>query len=242
MSLRAIRADLLESAGGMSADERGRRLESARDRTAFVGRLRWALGLLVAMLAIQVVMQVAARDAGPGREALAAPTGDGERIVNPRFTGRDQSGAPYVVTADAALRRYDADTLATDLERPRLEYDLIADGAGSRVLAESGIYDAEARKLFLDSDVRFATRSGWAFETASALLDLSAASILGEEPVAGESPWGRIRASSFEVRDRGDHIIFRGGVRTQLVVDNPPETAPADGPDASATPEEEPSP
>jgi lipopolysaccharide export system protein LptC len=245
VSLRAIRADVLESAGGLNAHERARRLDAARHRTAFVGRLRWSLALVLLILGSQVMIQIASRDGGPTRDALVAPTGEGERIVNPRFTGRDESGAPYVVTADAALRRYDARSPATDLERPRLDYDLIARGeeSGSRVLAESGTYDAESRTLFLDSDVRFRTRSGWAFETASALLDLSKGSIIGEEPVSGASPWGRIRAGAFEVRDRGDHIIFRGEVRTRLNVDEAPgqvdETGNEPQPGAADGPEEE---
>jgi len=245
VSLRAIRTDELEAAGGLNAQERQRRLEAARDRTAFVGRLKWVLALVLVALGMQVMIQVASRESGPTRDALIAPSGDAERIVNPRFTGRDESGAPYVVTADAALRRYDALSPSTDLERPRLDYDLIARGeeSGSRVLAESGTYDAESRTLFLDRDVRFSTQSGWDFETASALLDLSTGGIIGQEPVSGGSPWGQIRARAFEVRERGDHIIFRGEVRTRINVERAPGNGQTDreqpAADAPPAPEEE---
>ena len=70
-----------------------------------------------------------------------------QRIVNPRFVGRDEGGAPFTVTADSAVRRQGGIAGVADLERPALDYELVSSGDTSQVLAETGVFDDAGRAV-----------------------------------------------------------------------------------------------
>lgn len=194
-------------------------LSAARRRTAFVRGMRIAFTIaalaIIATIAVQLFMQTLQPSAGPP-EAV----GTDVRMINPRFTGRDQNLTPYVLTADSAVRRRASEDGLTDLERPQLEYDFLAETSdGSNVLAEQGVFDPTNRILELRTDVNFSTNGGYSFATSQARIYLRDEYVIGEEPVDGTGPIGRIRADRFELRDGGDHVIFEGRVRARIVQD-----------------------
>ena len=206
-------------------------LEVARRRTAFVRGLRlfFTAGALIitGLLVVQLVLGSGGSVSGE-TEAVSTDV----RMTNPRFTGRDENLTPYAVTADAAIRRRDAEDGVTELERPRLDYNFLETGNElSQVLAESGRYDLPNRILDLYSDVNFRTRSGYTFQSDHARIFLRDERVAGEEAVEGTGPMGTIRADRFEISYGGNHIIFSGHVRARLVQDRT-------RPDA-ATPSEE---
>lgn len=190
-------------------------LDVARRRTTFVRRLR--LGFMTAAAAIVVILVAQlvfdGRSAGsPETETVSSDS----RMVNPRFVGRDDALVPYVVTADAAIRERGGAPEVTDLERPRLDYDFL-DTDASRVLAETGRYDANNRVLDLYSDVNLNTDDGYSFASEHARIFLREARVVGERPVSGSGPMGSIRADSYEIREGGDLLIFDGNVRMTLI-------------------------
>ena len=120
-------------------------LGAARRRSAVVRGLRYALiaasAGLVLLLGVQIFTGGGGREDGP-----TAPVSSDVRMTNPRFTGRDDNSTPFTVTADVAIRRIVESAELTELERPRLDYDLFAAGAeASQVLAETGIFDAASQ-------------------------------------------------------------------------------------------------
>jgi lipopolysaccharide export system protein LptC len=194
-------------------------LAAARKRTRFVRLLRMALVGLASVIIFLMAAQILIRSLG-GEAQEAVTVGEDARMINPRFTGRDEAGMPYVVTADAAIRRRGTEARLTELESPRLDYDLIAayeqaDG----VLARTGVFDADARTLDLNSDVQFRTQSGYAFEADHARIYLTDERVVGNSPVEGEGPLGTIRADSYEVLDGGNRVVFRGNVRATIYND-----------------------
>lgn len=201
-------------------ERRAQSLAAARRRSRFVGAMRLALLAGLAVIALNALVQIILNDSGPAGPAPDAPTGEIERIVNPRFTGRDANGTPYVVTAETAVRRPGGVVGLTELENPRLDYALVEEAAeASEVLAQSGLYNPQDRTLRLDRQVRLSTQSDYTFQTSTATLHLRDGRITGDEPVFGAASFGAIRAGGFEVRDDGHHISFTGGVRTRLIVD-----------------------
>lgn len=193
----------------------------ARMRARVVRNLRIVLAMLIVALAANVLVQSWLSGNREPAERVAA-TGEGERIVNPRFTGRDASGRPYVVTADSAVRRLAGLGNLTDLENPRIDYDLFLGGAreadASEVLSRIGVYDERTRTLRMYDTVRFATRSGYRFYTEGAVIDLNRAMVYGEEPVEGHAPWGGVQAQGFEMHEDGRRLRFTGGVVTRFYV------------------------
>ncbi|MBR9826792.1 MAG: LPS export ABC transporter periplasmic protein LptC [Alphaproteobacteria bacterium] len=194
-------------------------LESARKRTAFVRGLRIVFTIAALALTTTVFVQLLMTALQPD-DAPEEVVGTDVRMINPRFTGRDENLTPYLLTADSAVRRRDSDVGLTDLERPRLNYNFLAETEeATSVLAETGVFDPTNRILQLDTDVNFATDTGYSFETTTAQIHLRDERVVGEEPVDGTGPVGRIRSDRFEIRDGGDHVIFEGRVRARIVQD-----------------------
>ncbi len=191
-------------------------LADARKRTAFVRLLRIGLVALTGLIAVAVIVQILVRSLG-GEPAEVVTVGEDARMINPRFTGRDESGTPYVVTADAAIRRRGAEARMTELESPQLDYDLILAGENTEgVLARTGLFDADTRTLDLLTDVRFRTRSGYEFLADHARIHLSDQRVVSDSPVDGEGPMGTIQADGYEILDGGGHVVFTGNVRTHI--------------------------
>jgi lipopolysaccharide export system protein LptC len=237
-------AALSLSDGQMIGQRRAKSLATARARSRFVAGLRVVLIVAGAGVALNALVQIVLSGgrSGPAPEiAISASAGESERIINPRFTGRDEGGAPYVITAETAERRSGAEQALIDLESPTLDYALLDDGAdASRVLAQHGVFDDANLSLHLETDVRLTTRSGYVFDTQSATLYLREGVVTGAEPVHGLAPWGAVRADQFEVREDGQHVILKGDVRTRF---NAPvaasDTPSQSSPDAGETRSEE---
>lgn len=207
---------------------RALKLTVARRRTKFVRWLRVAFmtgsAAIVVLLAVQLWL-----GRGHGEQGATEAVSADIRMVNPRFTGRDESLIPYVVTADTAIRRQGGAPGVTDLERPRLDYDFLNAGEEtSRVLAETGRYDLPNRILDLYSDVSLRTTGGYTFDSQHARIFLREERVAGEQPVEGTGPMGSIRADRYEIRDGGNHIVFEGRVRARLVQDRT-EAMPEEG-------------
>lgn len=213
-------AALTVSDGQMIGQRRAKSLATARARSRFVAGLRLVLiaaGVLVALNALVQIILSSGSGATLPDVAISADAGESERIINPRFTGRDEGGTPYVITAETADRRSGAEQALIDLERPTLDYALLDDGAdASRVLAQHGVFDDANLSLHLETDVRLTTRSGYVFDTQSATLYLREGVVTGSRPVHGLAPWGAVRADRFEVREDGQHVILQGDVRTRF--------------------------
>lgn len=198
-------------------ERRARSLTSARARSGRIRVLRAVLLAAMALVAGNALVQAFMSGASGPAEPAFTPAGDAERITNPRFTGRDRGGTPFVVTADAAVRRLGGVTPLTDLERPALDYAWI-EGLrdASRALAETGVFDEAGQMLTLRTDVRFATPAGYRFATPSARISLRDGTVSGEDGVSGEAPWGAVRADAFEVQESGNRVILTGDVRTRI--------------------------
>ncbi len=205
---------------------RSRSLASARRRSRMVQGLRIVLLALITATVINAAIQLVQQSLAGGNEVDFAPTAGSQRIVNPRFVGRDEGGAPFVVTAESAIRREGGLTGVADLERPTLDYQLVDATDSSQVLAETGVFDDAAQSLELGGQVSLVTRSGYQFDTEAALIRLREGEISGDVPVSGTAPWGAVRADRFEVYDDGRRIVLRGDVRTRLYMDETEETQP----------------
>ena len=90
----------------MIGQRRARSLATARSRSRFVAVLRVVLLVLAGLVAMNALVQIVMSG---GRAETLEPVllsaGDAERIINPRFNGRDESGVPFLITADTAERR-----------------------------------------------------------------------------------------------------------------------------------------
>ncbi len=182
-----------------------------RRRSRLIRRLRillpTAIGLILASLAGFVIHTTVVG-------VQAAPETDTPiQLMNPRFVGRDDKGRAYVLTAVSAIRD-ENDYQRVLLDRP----SLILDEGGENpmtVTAKAGVYREDRRVLNLDGGVRM---NGGAlnFDTASSIFNTATGELEGQGQISGAGSLGEITAKSYGVYDKGDRLVFKGGVRGRI--------------------------
>jgi lipopolysaccharide export system protein LptC len=143
----------------------------------------------------------------------AGSSDDPVRLVNPRFVGRDTRSRAFVLTAKTATRD-PQDYQKVYLDTPALVLDDESPDP-LRISAKSGVYHEDTGKLEVSGGVRLSGARG-AFETAQSLFDTKSGELVGSGPVHGQGALGEISAKSYGVYDKGDRMVFSGGVHTVL--------------------------
>jgi lipopolysaccharide export system protein LptC len=182
-------------------------------RSRLIAGLRKLLPALIVLLLIgmasQVVWNSLAAKKGEAREQTAPI-----RMINPRFQGRDEQGRSFMIAAREA-RRDDR-----DLSRIVLDHPNVALGpetpTPSRVSALSGVYTEKDRMLRLSGSVRIEDGDGYRFATEGAVVDTKAGSVVGPGAMVGDGPSGQMTSQSYEVHERGDRMVFKGGVHAVI--------------------------
>jgi len=194
------------------AQPHGRDFERWRRRSRLIRRLRVILPALIVLILASLAGFILhttflGRDAAP-REA-DAPI----QLVNPRFVGKDDKGRAFVLTAASAVRD-ENDYQRVLLDKPALILD--AEGIDpTRVTAKSGVYREDRRVLNLDGGVTM-TGQDTTFDTLSSIFNTATGELEGEGEISGSSSLGEITAKSYGVYDKGERLVFKGGVRGRI--------------------------
>ena len=163
--------------------------------------------ILLSLLGFVVQTTVLGRDAAPAK--ADAPI----ELVNPRFVGKDEKGRAFVITASSA-ERDENDYQRVLLREPALVLD--AEGESpSRVTAKTGVYSEDKRVLNLDGGVKM-SGGDVTFDTASSIFNTATGELEGEGLISGASSLGEITAKSYGVYDKGERLVFKGGVRGRI--------------------------
>ncbi len=154
------------------------------------------------------------------------------RMVNPRYSGLDREGRPFVVTAASGRQIPDRQDLMS-LKAPVAEIKL---RSGAKVWASSvsAIYQSQASMLDLFGDVTVTHQDGTRFLTQTARVNVAQNAAEGSDPVSGHGPAGEIKAQGFRIIDKGDTIIFTGNA--EMVLNAAKKVAPKRAPAAVPAP------
>lgn len=186
--------------------------ERWRRRSKLIRRLRVVLPatigvIMLSLLGFVVQTTVLGRDAAPAK--ADAPI----ELVNPRFVGKDEKGRAFVITANSA-ERDENDYQRVLLREPALVLD--AEGESpSRVTAKTGVYSEDKRVLNLDGGVKM-SGSNADFNTQSSIFNTATGELEGQGQISGVGSLGEITAKSYGVYDKGERLVFKGGVRGRL--------------------------
>jgi lipopolysaccharide export system protein LptC len=183
-----------------------------RRRSRVIRGLRILLPGLIAAILLGLAASVA-YNVLTTQPAATGPADAPIRLVNPRFVGRDDRGRAFVLTAVTATRDQ-TDYQKVYLDKPAL----ILDDEGLdplRITGGAGIYHEDSRKLEVSGGVRLSGARA-AFQTASSLFDTKTGELVGSGPIQGSGSLGDISAKSYGVYDKGDRMVFKGGVHTVL--------------------------
>ncbi len=196
----------------LPAARRAREAVSWRRRSLRVRRLRWLLPALIGAILLVLAGYLALA-------MLAAPrtrpveTGAPIQLVNPRFVGQDRKGRAFTLTARNATRDPgDYDRVLLDQPVLLLRRD---PGEPIRISALKGDYNESEHLLKLTGDVRL-NGGDISFLTGASTFDTALGEVVGDGAIQGVGSLGEINAKSYGVYDRGDRLVFGGGVSTRL--------------------------
>jgi lipopolysaccharide export system protein LptC len=212
-------------------------LQAAERHTKLVRALRVILALGILGLGGSVAFFIAGSALNPHTQIETTMTGGQIRAVNPRITGRDKGGTPYVITAQSA-ERPETTADVTELVSPRLDFSSSGvDAPASIVEAARGVFDQAKRTLDLLNGVRFRTDNGYRFESEHARVFVDEGRVVGDRMIMGAGPLGSIQAQSFEIQNSGDRVVFTGNVVARLYPDRPATAATEGLPGATLSPD-----
>ncbi len=185
----------------------------ARAHSRLVRFLRIALPLImvavVASLAGLVIDHALKRRAAARRDEVTPI-----RMINPHFFGRDNEGKAFTLGAREAARD-DKSFQRVLLEFPTLTLD--AGGPSpSHVTADTGVYHEDTRLLYLSGHVKADNYRNSKVATDEALVNTRTGTVTSPSALASQTAAGRMNANSFDVFDKGDRLIFKGGVHSRL--------------------------
>ncbi len=136
------------------------------------------------------------------------------RMVNPHFYGRDNQGRAYTLAAAQAARD-EASFQTVLLTFPTLALDV--DGPKpSHVSADTGVYHEDTRMLLLRGHIKGDDPRVANVSTDEALVNTRTGEVIGSAPLAGTTSAGQLNSKSFDVKNKGDTLIFKGGVHGRL--------------------------
>jgi len=200
-------------------------LMSARRYSIFVKFMKGALPLAaLALGGVVLVYALQPRDAGRMAmtfERMGRVEGD-LAMIKPRLSGIDDDGLPFVLTAARAIQE------ARGSNRVRLE-DVAADislkdGTALHVTALKGVVDTKTHVLQVSGGMHLISKTGYDARTESAVADLRAGSMHGENGIQAQGTFGSITAQRFVLDRQSRQLRFSGDVHMVIDANKPIQT------------------
>jgi lipopolysaccharide export system protein LptC len=185
----------------------------ARAHSRLVLFLRVALpAVMLAMIAVLagLVVSHAMRRHAAARQDESTPI----RMTNPHFFGRDNQGRAFMLSAREAARDERSFQVVL-LQYPALQLD-VGGAHPSTLNADSGVYHEDTRILLLKGHVRADNAGASNFATDQAVVNTRTGVVSGPQSLTTQTAAGAAQSGSFDVYDKGDRVILKGGVRARL--------------------------
>ena len=202
--------------------------EQAAARSRLVRRLRVMLPAIAVLLVFAFFrnMQSDQADATWLEDFKLDAAPEELEMANPRFSGVDAEGRPFVITAEGVTQSPDQES-SVSLRMPRALTN--SDDETSVVYANAGVYDSDNKVLALEDEVTFEHILG---ADKYILVTPEATVVIDEhrvETVAGvegsASDGSTIAADEMRAFQDENRVLFEGNVRLKIV--QPPAGAAA---------------
>jgi lipopolysaccharide export system protein LptC len=207
-----------ESVGVLTPPEelarRAKALARWRKRSELVHFYRRALPVTMAVLAAICVGWIVVRSLIA--HFHAAPDVATIHMLHPVYYGRNDDGQPYTMKASLAVRDgFDPDRIS--LTAPSYS-QITAAPAPEVVTADRGLYNDKTKLLDLYGHVRATDGKDNHFESDFAHVDMNKSDVSGKVPMYAYGPSGTLRAQSYVILNKGQHMFFMGAVHSHLLM------------------------
>jgi lipopolysaccharide export system protein LptC len=201
--------------GQRSANQRWAEPGSAHDRL-----VKWtkivlpsAVGVLVAILAVAPLDKKG--DVSfilDKKKVQSAP--ERMRVEQARYTGTDDKGQQFTMTAGRAVQR-SSDTPLVDINSMFATLNL--EQGPLLIAANQGRYNLDTQQVAVDGAIKVAGADGWRLQTRDVTVDLKQRQLASHGPAEGAMRLGQFRANQIHA-DLGTHtVVLDGGARLKIV-------------------------
>lgn len=181
----------------------------------FVKVSKWALAGVVVIVGITMlaIPAIKSKDDGvrlsfTGVDTEGSGMDTSPIMENPKLQGVDKQNQPFMVTAKTA-KQQDANTVLLDAMQADMT---LKNERWLTVMAKQGILKLDTSELTLSGNVQMFHDQGYEMKTEKMLVNLEESTGHSDTEVEGNGPMGHIKAARFSVFDRGERIVFNGGV------------------------------
>lgn len=185
----------------------------ARAHSRFVRVMRWLLPAVMVSVIVGLVALVAAH-AIRRRDAAEHDASVPIEMINPHFYGRDTLGRAYTLGARQAARD------EKSFQRVLLSYPWITlynnGDKPSTITADSGVYHEDTRMLYLKGHILADNAKSSRFATDEAVVNTRTGTVTSPTALSSKTELGDLQSNSFDVFNKGDTVVFKGGVHARL--------------------------
>ncbi len=135
------------------------------------------------------------------------------RVEAARYSGTDNSGRPFSVTAGSALQRSAADPLVR--MRDVSAMIILSDGPAT-ITADTGQFDPSRDRVEVDGHLRFVAADGYRLDTGAVGIDLPSRTLASRRRVNGTLPIGRFSADSISANLDSRIVRLQGNARLRI--------------------------
>jgi lipopolysaccharide export system protein LptC len=136
------------------------------------------------------------------------------RVEAARYTGTDNKGQMFVMTANRAIQR-SSDVPLVDINGMFARLSL--ERGPLLIAANQGRYNIDTQRVAIDGPVRVAGPDGYRLATRDVTVDLKARHLASGGPVSGQMRLGNFQAAQLKA-DLGERtVVLDGGARLKIV-------------------------
>src|SRR3954470_8840538 len=136
------------------------------------------------------------------------------RVEAARYTGTDDKGQMFVMTANRAIQR-SSEVPLVDINGMFARLSL-AQGP-LLIAANQGRYNIDSQKVAINGPVKVAGPDGYRLATRDVMVDLKARNLASGGPVSGQMRLGNFQAGQLKA-DLGERtVVLDGGARLKIV-------------------------
>ncbi len=136
------------------------------------------------------------------------------RIEQARYSGEDNKGNKFVITADRAIQQR-SDVPVVMIEGMKAELGL-RQGA-MQIVADRGSYDLDTQQVRVSGPVRVAGADGYRLATSNVAVDMKQRQLASKGRVSGSMRLGQFEAGQMRADLGSRTVVMDRGVRLKIV-------------------------
>jgi lipopolysaccharide export system protein LptC len=136
------------------------------------------------------------------------------RVEAARYTGTDDKGQQFFMTANRAIQR-SSDTPLVDIRGMFARLNI--EQGPMLIAANQGRYNIDTQRVAVDGAVKVAGANGFKLNTSNVVVDLKQRQLASQGPAQGAMRLGQFRANRIHADLSNRTVVLDGGARLKIV-------------------------